>query len=111
MGLVHDKHFQEAKGKADGNVSMEQGELLPSCVQLCRAQGWGVPRDPGDKPGEGGISKRSEDTSQHRRDSPGRQSLSQCCIQLLQPHPGNLWQLLQRWERERTEPTRTTGHH
>lgn len=74
---------------------MEQGELLPNCVQLSRAHGWEVLWDPGDKQGIGGISKRSEDTSQQRRDSSGRQSLSHCCIQLLHSHSGNLWQPLQ----------------
>lgn len=97
MGLLNDECFQEAKRKADGDVSMdglEQGDLPPSRVRLSRAHGWGVLRDPGDERGEGGISNSFEDTSQ-QRDSSGRQSLSHCCIQLLQPHSGNLWQPLQ----------------
>lgn len=36
-----------------------------------------------------GSSNRSEDISQ-KRDSSGRQSLSHCCIQLLQPHSSHL---------------------
>lgn len=90
MGLVNDKCFQEAKERL-----IEQGALLAKRVQLPRAHGWGVLWDPGDEGGEGGISSGAQDTSQLRRNSSGRQSPSHCCIQLLQPRSGNLWQLLQ----------------
>lgn len=78
--------------------TMEQGDLLPNRVQLSTDHSWGVLWDPGDKQGEGGISNRFEDISQQRRDSPGMQSLSHCCIQLLQPYSGNPRQPLQGWE-------------
>lgn len=76
---------------------MEQGDLPSPAVSSCPEPKAGECSAVLEQ-GEGGISSRSKDTSQQRRDSSGRQSLSHCCIQLLQPHSGNLWQPLQGWE-------------
>lgn len=74
---------------------MEQGLLLPNCVQLSRAHGRGVLWDPGGEQREGGISNRFEDTSaassSHIQVTCGRGSIPEG------------------WEWDEDEPMKTTG--